>query len=365
MTQTGTSRGVMRPAELEGLDGSYEQRLIDGVRPIAEHFLAACLHHLFRTGLYDRLGAVGEAAAIEDVAKDLDMDPWRLRGFLLYLANEDIVTVDGDAVALTRRAESYAEFRTWYTFLIGGYSGTVAQIGAGLRTGAPPCGRNGADVGVASCELARFDGMPMTDSLLRGAGIHPRTVLDLGCGSGLYLIEMCRQMPGITAWGAEPDASAYAEAQALVASSGLQDRVRLVNTSAGDFLRNPPEGCLPDLLVFGYVLQEILGQQDRDAVIELLRSIVSAFPRIDIVVIEVANEIANPGIMRHQLARNYWNLYYLMHYFTNQRLETQEFWDELFTDAGLRIRDVVTAPLAFDSTGLELGYLLGGPERSA
>jgi 2-ketoarginine methyltransferase len=360
---TGAAYGML-PAALPEVDPSFEKRLVEGIGPIAQHFLASGLHHLFTSGIYDRLAGSAAGATVAELAAELDMYPDRLRGLLLYLANEDIVTVQGETVELTGRGRAFAEFRPWYTMMIGGYSSTLDQLGAALKTGADSCTRNGRWVGLGSCEISRYDGMPMTRSLLAAAGVQPRGVLDLGCGNGLYLVDFCQQMPGLTAWGAEPDPAGFAEAQALIATEGLADRVRLANTTATGFLADPPPDCEPDLITFGYVLHEIIAQDGDEAVVELLRSTVARFPRINVVVIEVADEIRNPAAMRHGLARNFWNPYYLFHYFTNQRLETRAFWEGVFDKAGLTLCDSVTTPANVDSTGLELGYLLRGPDFS-
>src|SRR6185436_6933816 len=112
------------------------------------------------------------------------------------------------------------------------YSGTLDQLGDALRAGAGACSRNGRYVGLGSCEMAAFDGMPMTRSLLDRAGLTSTEVLDLGCGNARYLVELCRRDPDLRAWGGEPDPGGFAEAQALVAEAGLGDRIRLVNATA-------------------------------------------------------------------------------------------------------------------------------------
>jgi 2-ketoarginine methyltransferase len=351
---------TMPPAPAPGVDASFEQRLIDGIRPIAEHYLASALHHLFNTGIYDHLAGSLRRSTITIMASELDLDPDRLRGFLLYLANEDVVTVTADTVRLTAKGLAFGEFRAWYTMMIGGYTTTLEQVGGALRNDSEFCSRNGRYVGLGSCEISRYDGMPMTRGLLAAAGVEPRTVLDLGCGNGLYLVDFCRQLPGVTAWGSEPDAGGFAEAQELIATALMTDRVRLVNRTATEFLADPPAECEPDLVVFGFVLQEVLAQEGEQAVIDLLRSTVDSFPAINVVVIEVADEIRNPAVMRHGLARNFWNCYYLLHSFTNQRLESREFWEGLFDKAGLTVHHTITTPANVDSTGVELGYLLRG-----
>lgn len=353
------------PARLPGVDEGFEQRLIDGIRPIAELFLASCLHHLFASGVYDALNTADGPRDIEALAEDLDLDAERLTGLLLFLANEGVLTVRDGRATLGAKAHSYAEFRSWYTFFVGGYAGTVGQIGQALRHGAPFCTREGRDVGTGSCEIAHYDGMPMMHTLLTDAGLEPACLLDLGCGDAQYLIDLCRRMPGATAWGAEPDPDAFEQARTNIEAEGLGDRITLVNASAESFLADPPSGCSPDTIVFGYVLQEVLGQQGEKTVLQMLRSLVHAFPAIDIVVIEVDQKVTEPSVMRHGLARNFWNLYYLLHVFTNQHLETRPFWEDLFERAGLECRAAVTTPASVDSSGVELGYLLRGREPQA
>lgn len=342
-------------------DPGFEQRLIEGIRPISEHFLASALHHLFASGLYDRLIEEPGAIPIGALAAEQGMDGHRLRGFLLYLANEGIVQVEAGAVRLSPRGRGFGEFRAWYTMMIGGYTSTLAQIGGALALGSPSCTRDGRSVGLGSCGISRYDGMPITRRLLAEAGVECRELLDLGCGNALYLVELCRELPGIRAWGAEPDRGGYEEAVGLVERSGLGDRIHLQNASATGFLGSPPPACDPDLVVFGFVLHEVLAQEGEQAVVELLRGVVERFPAINVVVIEVADRIDEPGIMRHGLATNFWNPYYLIHYFTRQRLERRPFWDDLFARAGLRVAAFTTTDPHVDSTGLELGYLLRGP----
>ncbi|MDA0632753.1 hypothetical protein OUY22_04935 [Nonomuraea sp. MCN248] len=342
------------------VDSSFELRLVEAIRPISEHFLAVGVHHLFDTGLYDAL-AGRSPTPIPALADELSMAADRLRGFLLYLANEDIVRVEDDHVALTDKARGLNEFRAWYTFLIGGYAGTIQQIGGALTRGAPDCTRDGEHVSVGSCEISRYDGMPMTLDLLEQGRVDARELLDLGCGNALYLTEFAAAVPGLRAVGVEPDPDGYRAAVGLVERAGMADRVRLVNASATDFLRDPPADCRPDLIVLGYVLQEILAQEGEEAVLGLLRGVVSRFPRINVVVIEVSDEIANPAVMRHGVARNFWNPYFLIHYFTRQRLARKAYWDELFRRAGLTVAAFTSTDPHIDSSGVELGYLLRGP----
>jgi 2-ketoarginine methyltransferase len=330
------------------IDASFEQRLIEAIRPIREHFLASALHHLFATGLYDALARKPDGQSIDGLAGDLGMEPARLRGFLLYLANEGVVEVIDGAARATRKGLDYGEFRPWYTMMIGGYTSTLEQIGGALARDADACTRNGRYVGLGSCEISRFDGMPMTRTLLQLGDVDCREILDLGCGNALYLVELCKGLPGVRAWGCEPSPGGFGEAKRLIAASGMSERVQVANITATDFLRSPPAD----------VLHEILAQEGEAAILSLLHNLVERFPRINIVVIEVANEIENPAQMRHGLGRNFWNPYFLLHYFTMQRLEKRTYWESLFRVAGLDVVAFTSTDPRIDSTGMELGYLL-------
>ena len=287
------------------------------------------------------------------------MDVERLTGLLLYLSNEGIVQINKDhTVFLTEKGKSYGEFKAWYTIMIGGYSTTISQIGSSITKKAPFCTRDSRYVGLGSCEMSRFDGMPITKTLLEKNHLKCSEILDLGCGNALYLVDFCRSMPELRAWGAEPSPGGYEEACRLVHDAGMDDRISLYNSSSIEFLKQAPDTCQPDLIVLGFVLHEILAQEGEEAVIHFLKSLVDRFPKINIIVIEVINEIDNPVFMRHALAKNFWNPYYLIHYFTLQKLEKKHFWERLFGLAELNIADHITTDFNVDSSLLEWGYLL-------
>ncbi|WZB72469.1 hypothetical protein WJ968_14835 [Achromobacter xylosoxidans] len=62
--------------------------------------------------------------------------------------------------------------------------------------------------------------------------------------------------------------------------------------------------------------------------------------------------------MEHGLAKAYYNPYYLIHEFTEQRLMTDAWWQSLYEEAGLKIVNHDYPDEAVDSTRLEIGYLL-------
>ncbi len=245
----------------------------------------------------------------------------------------------------------------WYVMLIGGYATTFLQMGDRLKAGSGWATRNATQVGVGSCGISHFDAIPLTRSLMAKAPTACTRLLDLGCGNGLYLAEFCKALPHIHAWGAEPDRGGYEEAAALVEREGLSDRIRISHSGAVEFLDSEFD-FTPDFIVLGFVLHEILGQSGRQAVVDFLRKIIRRFPDINIIIIEVDNQFHNPRAMRHGLSLAYYNPYYLLHCFTNQKLIEDAEWQEIFSEAGLSLITRETTSDQVDSTGLEIGYLL-------
>lgn len=335
-----------------------EPRLIAALQPIRGFVLASTLYHFFETGLFDSLHESRRTA--DELIRNHGMEPDRLIEMLLFLQNEGIVEDNQGRFQLTAKGREYEDFRGWYIMLIGGYGGTFLQMGERLRQGSPPATRDSAQVGVGSCAISHYDAIPLTRSLMAKVTDpgNPVRLLDLGCGNALYLVEFCGAMPNIHAWGVEPSAKGYEAAVDLVRQSGLDSRIRLTCSTALDFFRTVDADYRPDFIVLGFVLHEILGQSGEEAVLQMLRGIVERFPDVSLIVIEVDRRIDDPSVMQHGLALSYYNAYYLLHPFTQQRLETRAFWDQLFARAGLTTLAREDVEPRVDSTGLTMGYLL-------
>ena len=334
---------------------TIEHELIDALQPIRGMALANCINHFFETGLYNRLK--NRDASAEQLATELGLAEHRLTGFLLYLRNEGLLDLEDNHFRLTNRARQLNKFEAWYTMLVGGYAETYQQIGQGLKGNGQWATRNIGKVGIGSCGISYYDAIPLTRKLMRKIENPVSNLLDLGCGNALYLTEFCKQVPDITAYGVEPSGDACKNAVAMIAEQGLQDRITIINQDINTFLNNLID-FEPDLLVLGFILQEILGQEGEIGVVNFLTKITKRYPDMKLIVIEVDNQIENPNIMRHGLAQSYYNPYYLIHYFTQQRLETDEWWHNMFQKCGLEVVAKDHPDDTVDSTRLEIGYLL-------
>lgn len=335
---------------------NIEPDLIEAIQPIRGYVLATSIHHCFSSGIFDALKE-SEIVAIDHLASSLNFELPKLKGFVTYLANEGILQVRDPYISLTKKGKSLERFRGWFTMMIGGYGSTYLQIGEKLKKDSGWASRDATQVGIGSCGISHYDSIPLTKSLMQKIEKPVQSLLDLGCGNGLYLVEFCKQVSGISALGVEKDEGACVEGRKLIAEAGLSDRVELVCSPAVSFLEQKT-AFQADLSVLGFVLHEILAQEGERGVIRFLQNITDRYPDIHLIVIEVDNRFSDPTIMQHGLATAYYNPYYLMHYFTCQRLETTDFWRDLFEDAGLEVLAEETTRQEVDSTGLEVGFLL-------
>ena len=341
-----------------GVAPTFEADLVEALQPIRGFALAAAIRAFFDVGLFaamEQRAFVGISAMAESLALDAE----RVRGFLLYLHVEGFVTVAGDAASVTAKALRFKPILPWYEMLIGGYGETFGLVGQGLRLTSEPLPRRLEDVASGSCGISHYDSIPLTKALISGLPSPPRTVLDLGCGNALYLAELCQAIPGISAIGVEPSYEAFERAKAIAAERGCFDMISLHNSTAQDYVRNATgQPSDVDVVVLGFVLHEILGQEGEQGVRSFLSAVRDRYPRAHLVVIEVENAIEDPSRMEHELAKAYYNPYYLLHYFTKQRLESVEFWLRLFNAVGYRVMRRESPSELVDSTKLEHGFLL-------
>jgi 2-ketoarginine methyltransferase len=337
------------------ISSNFELGLVESIQPIRHFVLASSIHHLFSSGIYDFLSS--KKSSISSISDKLSLDKARTYGFLMYLVNENILIKDGDLFELSEKGVGLAQFRAWYTMLIGGYGATFLEIGDKLKQGSGIAGREIVSVGVGSCGISHYDAFPLTKQLIQKMDISPETICDMGCGNGMYLVEFCNYFAGIKTIGIEPNEESCVVAREYISSKNMSDRVEIVCADAAEWVQKPSKHK-PDMFILGFVLHEIMGQRGRSEVVKFLTTIRENCPDSHIVVIEVDDQIATPSVMQHALAKAYYNPYYLLHYFTNQKLLTPSEWESIFRDSGYAVKAKDTTSHNVDSTGLELGYLL-------
>jgi 2-ketoarginine methyltransferase len=332
---------------------TLECRLIEALQPARNYFLAQVIEFGLRSGLFERIAAQpGEP--VTRLGDDLGYTETRLIGLFRYLAAEGIIS-DAAAPTLTQRGQEFLQFRSWYELLIGGYGSTLLELPEVLSRPARYASRNGAMVGKGSCGISQYDAIPLVKRLLQQLPAASTTLVDLGCGDGMFLLDLCEaaDMPSVGVDSCVPNIE---RAQKKSVERGLADRVKFVSAPAEEFVQSFSPGGTSPCFIAGFLLHEILEQKGYDAVASLVRAVLAP-EGAHLIVIEV-NRPGDDCLMQHGLGLAYYNPYYLMHQVTEQRLEVTEFWKSLFAHSGADIKAILTTDPEVDSTGLELGFLL-------
>lgn len=338
------------------LDASWFQPELAKTLGYIRGFVASkVIWQMMQTGVLEDLK---RQRSLQSIAEERGFDPYLLRTVFEYLAIEDILVKEGPTDAPTYRLSDYgARFRLyegWFNILIGGYENIFSNIGTMLRDGTGTHLRNGKWVGTGSCQISRYDTIPITMEFIRRVKPAATNIVDFGCGNALYLCTLARELEGIRAVGIEPNRDAYEAGLKQIREFGLEDRVHLVNMDALDYeIREEP-----DFILMGFVLQEMIAQIGREALVTYLQKMGRKFSRSYLMVMEVDYDIDNYGVMRSDVGIGYYNPYFLLHPFTDQRLLPKQSWDEIFAEAGYEIViDEVTSPKA-DPTGFGICYVL-------
>ncbi|MBT2365575.1 methyltransferase domain-containing protein [Streptomyces sp. ISL-10] len=336
-----------------------ESHLVQALEPFRGYVLSTMIFALQQSGLQDDLT---EGRTVDQLVSEHKLDRARLTAMADYWVAAGLLDRSETGVlTLTDLARRYEEARPWYEMMVGGYGGTFLALGDHLAEGTGPAPRRGGYVGSGSCGISMHDSLPLLRKLLARDGRSYRRLVDLGCGSGVYLTELCRDYPEMTAVGIEPDVDGAAAARAWVAAQPTADRVTIEHTDALDWIGNTSEK--PDLAVLAFVIHEVLGQEGEAGVRRLLTQLFTESPELTLAIVDIDLKHSDREAMAQPLAQAYYNAYLLMHPFTSQRLETKEWWNKLFAECGLRVEAFDTTDPSMDSTGFAVGWLLRKARR--
>ena len=330
-----------------------QTRLVAGLEPFRGFVLSTAIYAIQNSGLEQELASGASLAQLADGGR---RDRERLSALLDYLRTAGLVVLDGDTFTLTELAATYRDVSAWYEMMVGGYGVTFLALADHIGVSSPTAPRIGRYVGSGSCGISLHDSIPLLRRLLAASGRDYQRLVDLGCGSGVYLVELCMQYPQMRAVGIEPDADAVDAARQWVSGQPGSDRISIEQAGALEWIGRLADK--PDLAILAFVIHEVLGQEGESGVRKLLTGLFDATPDLDLVVIDVDLLSADEPAMAHPLARNYYNAYFLLHPFTGQRLMPRQWWEELYDDCGLRVVDSGTTDPSMDSTGFEIGWLL-------
>lgn len=322
---------------------------------LVENFcLCAALKSLFTMKIYNYMHSKKKSST-QDIANSLALDPTRLEAFLLYLRNAGLVLKDSNGLwSVSDKLVRMQVYQPWIEMMIGGYGITFLNLYDGLKDKNLILDRNEKYVGSGSCGISQFGALPLVKELIYKHELKCDSVLDIGCGNGNYLYSLSQMLGKIEAYGIEPSEAVVLEANNYLSKLGVSHHIKVFKGSAKDFDKVITEK--PKVILICFVLHEILAQEGKQGVINFLKKIKNYFPLSKVVVIEIDEKFSE--IKNKKIEQGYYNPYFLLHFFTNQKLETADFWRNMFADIGFKILEEKKISNKLDDTGIEVGFLL-------
>ncbi len=264
-------------AEVAGVTG-----MVQGLNLVSDAILAHVLFALWDSGFYE-YSLTRASFGVGEAARDLNLAEPVLQWLFNHLVGRGVLAERDSRLALTPSGAALSNVlvRGTFNLYLGGYGPLLAQLGPLLRKERadddPAIARSGRHTAVGSEQLACVRVAPAVLKVLRERG--RRHVLDLGCGSGGFLIQLARLDPDIRGVGIDISADAIEEARANARRSGVDARLSFsrAEVGAGPLPIDPAQRDRIDAVTAMYVLHEF-GRGGRAGIVRVLREIASALP---------------------------------------------------------------------------------------
>lgn len=300
-----------------------------------------------RCGFWDAFAPdVERVVVLDSLAHERSLERRYLRALTDFLSQHQLiepVDASGESVRLTTLGKGLVQGGLGPFLLVAGGYGRVLNTMGDLITGTirfddiKANARDGAMVALGTELASRRPGGNYALALDRAAAAAaagaPELVLDLGCGSATFLVELVRRTGSKRGIGVEVDAHACELARATLAAAGLGDRCEVIHADIRDLVRSRPDivdHC--DVVTGLFVVHEFFraGREAAATEFRALRSLLHPTNGRLVIVDKVTDPLA--AGTAHSTMKDF----QLFHQFTDQRLYSRAEWQELFADSGLR-----------------------------
>ena len=272
----------------------------------------------------------------------------------------DVLTRVADApghVALSARGRHLVDDRwlAYVVYYVGGYGGVLgaaSELGRGARRYGADLVRDGHYVALGTEMMSRTRHHRSYEVVLRhAAAARPARVLDLGCGSANFLLQLVEATGATFGLGVDSDAEACEHARRNVREAGLEGRVEIVQGDMHTLAERHPAlvGRFDVVTAMMVVHESLIRGDERTA--GLLRDLAALLtPAGRLIVLDKHTDILEAGA-----APPYFTEFKLIHDLTDQDFCTEARWREVFARAGLRLTAVEKLPPHTGSIYLECG----------
>ncbi len=315
--------------------------IVEARNMISQSILTNVLLALSDCGFYEYLREKGRFK-VSEAAKALDADETTMEHLMNYLTGCGAFEVQGDEFIPTEKGQRY--FNAYTRGVLNIYPGAYKRVLTDLTDilakkrplDDPYFDRStrhaAAGTAYATCAFT----IPKVLDTLQNHGVE--CVLDLGCGTGDFLMQLLRLNPEISGVGVDMSKEALSQANGNSKNFELENRLSFYQAEVGaeDLPLSAEEVEKVDFITAMYMLHEF-GRDGRDAIIKVIKSLQAQFKGKNLLAIEVEDfDAFNPG---GAPLKHFGRLdYRLIHYLSRQGLpRTQDDWHGIFKESGCKI----------------------------
>lgn len=348
----------VRDAKTDLLEEGARARRILGEQPkldvlardvVSKTILGQVLFSLWDSGFYEYV-LENPRFEVESAARSLEYDA-AIFGYLVeYLAGWGLLRVAADpssppsttreaVLELTEQGHAFtnAFSRGVLTLYIGGYQSILSQLGPLLRgeisVEDSTLQRSAAHAALGTENITCVSIVPAVIRYLEEVGVE--TVVDLGCGSGGFLLQWARLGETRHGIGVDMSREAISQARCQAETWRVSDRVTFLQGEVGTSRMRLPTEIVDraDAVTAMYMLHEF-GRDGRGRIVEVISSLKRSFPGKRFIFLEAPP--VDPFALGAADQSDHFLLdYLLVHPLSRQGLpRTPEDWASIAEDAG-------------------------------
>ena len=289
------------------------------------------LQALFNVGFFDELEA-NDRVELDVFAQKKDLDPEILKALCDSLVALKILDRRGKEYFLDSKGRVLAETaRGWFVGTYG-YESVFHNLEALLQKKkeyGKEVLRLAEPIARGSAEMEALIYFPLAADIVARKGY--KRVLDLGCGEGMFLRNLCQTLPAVEGVGMDIAPESIEAARSHARKAGLEGRLHYLVEDVAAWNGGPSKAGKIDAATIFFVMHEIL-YRGEDVAIEFLRGFQRKFPGVPLIVFEVIRPSVEQMRKRPGMAIHY----ALQHDLSHQKLVSGAEWKRLFEKAGFR-----------------------------
>lgn len=322
-------------ASVEGMKG-----VVEGTRLVSDAVLAHVLFALWDNGFYG-YALRHERFTLAQAAEAMGVNARVFEPMVCHLAGHGLVCMEEDTAGLSERGKCVfnALSRGAANLYLGGYGALLGRLSDLLQghvaAGGPETARSEQHVGLGSEQLACVRIATAVEKLLQQH--HAGWILDLGCGTGGFLVQLARRDPTFHGLGVDRSAAAVNRGLEEARRFRVEDRVTFRQLDLGvDPLELGAEGERVNAITALYLFHEF-GRHGPEGIVSLLRGLRRSLPGRLLVFAECVP--ADSRAMAAQPPTVFTQLdYWLIHPLSGQGPpRTEQDWQALVREAGLTL----------------------------